>query len=95
MKFEKQGSLYIATGEKGCFYIKKSRGWFWAEYVGKCRAFKFPPCQFIKEAKELCRGNAYWEEECVVKVARFTPARTKDLPFEEMKQMNFLKEKYE
>ena len=91
MIFEKQGSSYIARGKNGYFYIRKSRGKYWAEYIGQKIAFKFTGRKFIKEAKELCQGNSYWEEEKLQKEVKFTAIKTKEMPFEkEMEQTNFL-----
>ena len=94
LKFEKVKNVYIAKGEKGYFYIRKSRGLYRAEYIGQTKAFKFPAREFIKDAKELCQGNAYWEEEKKApKTAKFTPTKAQELPFKENpKQMDFLKE---
>ncbi len=50
-----------AVGAEGAFYIERSCGLFWSRYVSKAKTFKNHPKKTLKEAKEFCEENAYWE----------------------------------
>jgi len=68
MKWVKKTSTnQIASGKMGSFCIHKSRDLWWANYIpadGSGRkTFKMPPRDTLREIKELCEDNVYWEEE--------------------------------
>jgi hypothetical protein len=64
MKWEKVGKRrWEAIGNVGRFIIEQSGKLFWARYINNIgtRTFKLKPTQKLKEAKELCQDNYYWE----------------------------------
>ena len=65
MKFEKiKSTLYKAQGKNGTFTIKKSSNLWWASYINNntFKTFRFPPRKSLKDSKEMCMENDYWEE---------------------------------
>ncbi len=61
MKWQKQGKMQVAQGEEGKFIIEKVKGYYKAKYIGNI-TFVLPRKRFIKEVKEMCENNFYWEE---------------------------------
>lgn len=60
MKWTKDGNKQVAKGEYGTFVISKSRGFYIAKYFGE-KNFTFPLNRSIKDLKEICQENYYWE----------------------------------
>lgn len=60
---QRKSTLWIASGNLGVFVITKRNGRWWGQYNGKMKSFNFPPTKSLKAAKEMCKENAYWEEE--------------------------------
>ncbi len=52
-----------AVGEEGSFYIERSHGLFWGRYSSEIngKSFKMKPKKKLREAKEQCEENFYWE----------------------------------
>ncbi len=50
-----------AIGKDGTFFIERSGGVFWARYYSELKAFKLPGTKKLREAKQLCEENHYWE----------------------------------
>lgn len=61
MKWEKSGKKQVAQGKNGKFVIESSRGQYVATYIGATR-FTMPRKRSIRELKEMCEENFYWEE---------------------------------
>lgn len=63
MQFEKiKSTLYQARGKNGIFQTRKSNGAWWSTYIGVEKCFRLPPRHTVKEAKQLCMENNYWED---------------------------------
>ena len=64
MKFIKLNSrCQRAVGEKGVFYIEKTKNYYYGSYIGKTIAFHFPRQSSFREMKEMMQKNEYWEEK--------------------------------
>lgn len=66
MKFKKiKSTLHQARGDRGIFQITKSCGRWWGRYYGlkNDKNFRMPPMIKLKDAKQICEENEYWEDE--------------------------------
>ncbi len=59
---EKSGICYVALGKNGAFHIWNNKRFFYAEYIGKTKRFRFPRKKTLEEIKNLCEMNDYWED---------------------------------
>ena len=62
MQWIKNKSTYTAQGELGKFVVQKSRNVYFAKYISADKSFNLPPSQSLKEIKETCESNFYWED---------------------------------
>lgn len=62
MKWVNKNWYYEAEGKYGSFKVYKN-GYMWVgEYLGKTgKFFKLPARKYLKDAKELCQQNFWWE----------------------------------
>lgn len=66
MKWAKiENRLWQAEGEDGTFTINQTGKMFWSRYSSRngIRTIRMPPKTSIKEAKEMCENNYFWEKE--------------------------------
>lgn len=61
-KLEKAPNVQIAIGDFGRFIITKKRNLYYAKYIGTDKEFNLPPKRSIKELKQTCQDNWYWED---------------------------------
>lgn len=62
MKFEKENNSWVAVGKLGRFVItQKYRMWF-AKYESEEKNFNLPRTRLLRQAKEMCKNNFYWED---------------------------------
>ncbi len=62
MKWEKVNNKQVAQGKFGKFVIERGSGFYWAKYYSPGKNFTLPQHRSIKELKEKCQSNHYWED---------------------------------
>ena len=60
MQWTKQGKYQVAQGKLGRFVIRKAGLYCYAYYYGE-KNFTLPRKRYIKDLKEMCQNNFYWE----------------------------------
>lgn len=65
MKWERDGSWWVAKGKDGAFYVRKKNYYYRAHYLtyGTRQVIWFTKSERLTEAKRKCEYNWRWETE--------------------------------